>query len=282
MKILILGASGQLGSTLYNYLKIKAELVHGTSRTGQNGLIKFNPYIDLWEFPAIYDVVINCIGAIESTKECSYEKVHLEISELIIKNQFRLGNPKIIQISVLGADAFSPIDFLRSKAQADEYLLSHPDTVVIRPSIICTPGTMLIRKLKLARLISKILLNRLPVPSEFPSHKIQPLMVDDLTKIIYQVCKINTDHKIIYVTGPKAITYKELLEKANSKIKLVVVKKDLFKKPMYWLCKFFPQLINKDQYELLFSDNIASNAEATMLLGKSLESTEAFWERELK
>jgi len=282
MKILLLGASGQLGSSLYNYLKIKVELVHGTSRSGKNGLIKFDPYKDLWEFPVVYDLVINCIGAIQATKEYRYEKVHLGIAELIIKNQFRLGNPKIIQVSVLGADAFSLNDFLRSKAQADEYLLSHPDTKIIRPSIICTPGSMLIKKLRLAGLISKLLFNRLPVPTDFLHHKIQPVMVDDLVKIIYQVSATEPLQKIINVTGPEEITYQQLLEGANSKIKLVRIRKDLIKKSLDIFSVLFPKLINKDQFELLFSDNIAENTDATILLGKPLESTLAFWKRELK
>jgi dTDP-4-dehydrorhamnose reductase len=281
MKILILGASGQIGNSLYNYLKIKTDLVHGTSRTGCRGLIKFNPFTDLWEFPTMYDVVINCIGAIQETNEFSFEKIHLGISELIVKNQFRLGNPKIIQLSVLGADAFSPIDFLRSKAQADEYLLSNPYSTVVRPSIVCTPGTMLAKKLKLAGKISKVFLNRLIVPSEFSSHKIQPVMVDDLVKIIYQLCVKELPQKIVYVTGPEELSYQQLLEKANRNIKLIRIQKSKIKKPMTLLCKAFPKLINKDQYKLLFSDNIADNAEATLLRGKSLESTEAFWKREL-
>lgn len=282
MKILILGASGQLGSSLYNYLKIKVDVVHGTSRTGKNGLIKFDPFKDLWEFPEIYDVVINCIGAINETKNFNFEKIHLGLSELIIKNQFRLGSPRIIQVSVVGADSFSPIDFFRSKGQADEYLLSHPDTMVVRPSIICTPSTMMVRKLRLARFLSKLMFNRLPVPEGFPKHMIQPVMVDDLVKVIYKLTCEKIQKQIINVSGPETITYSTLFHLANKKIRFINLKRPWMDKLIKSIHRLLPDLINRDQYRLLFTDNIAENAEATMILGRPLGSTIGFWERELK
>lgn len=282
MKILILGASGQLGSSLYNYLKIKADVVNGTSRTGKNGLLKFDPFKDLWEFPEIYDVVINCIGAIKESKDFDFEKIHLGLSELIIKNQFRLGSPKIIQVSVVGADVFSPIDFFRSKGQADEFLLSHPDTLVVRPSIICTPSTMMVKKLRLARFISKLMFNRLPVPEEFPKHMIQPVMVDDLVKIIYRLTCDKIQKRVINVSGPETISYSSLFRLANKKIRFICLNKNWIDKVVKSISRFLPDLINKDQYKLLFTDNIAENAEATMILGRPLGSTLGFWERELK
>ncbi len=283
MKILLLGASGQLGSSLYNYLKIKAEVVHGTSRDGRLGLIRFNPFSENWVFPEQnYDILINCIGAIREEPGNSFERTHLGVSEQIIKNRFRIGNPRIIQISVLGASAFSPIHFLRSKAQADEYLLSHPDTIIVRPSIICSPGTLLTKKLRNAGRVSRLLLNRLYVPEGFAYHKIQPILVEDLAKIIWKICLSENAEPILDITGPETWSYGDLLYIANKKIRLSPIKHSITDKIAGFVNNLFPDILTLDQYKLLFTDSTADPGTATSLLGRPPKSTLSFWQRELR
>lgn len=283
MKILILGASGQLGSSLYNYLKLKAELVHGTSRSGRFGLIQFNPFSENWMFPEQnYDILINCIGSIREEPDNRFERVHLGVTEQVIKNRFRVGNPRIIQLSVLGADAFSPIDFLRSRAQADEYLLSHPDTTVVRPSIVCTPGTMLARKIRTAGRLSRLFFNRLYVPEGFIYHKVQPILIEDLVKILWKICQNQETESILNITGPEILTYGDLLYIANKKIKVFPIKRSLSDRIAGVADNLLPDIITLDQYQMLFTDNIADTGTATSLLGRSPRSTLDFWRKELR
>ncbi len=283
MKILILGASGQLGSSLYNYLKLKTELVHGTSRSGRFGLLQFNPFSENWMFPEQnYDILINCIGAIREEPDNRFERVHLGITEQIVKNRSRIGNPRIIQLSVLGADAFSPVDFLRSRAQADEYLLSHPDTTVVRSSIVCTPGTMLARKIRTAGRISRLIFNRLYVPEGFVYHKVQPILIEDLVKILWKICQNRDSESVLNLTGPEILTYGDLLYIANKKIKVFPVKRSLSDRIAGVAGNLLPDIITLDQYQMLFTDNVADPGTAASFLGRSPKSTLGFWQKELR
>ena len=135
MRIIILGASGQIGSFLFEDLRSKYT-VTGTSRKSSTSLLRFDPFLDDWSALGEADVVINCIGQIQESSSCSFKKIHLGISKKLIENRMLLGDPRIIQISALGASAIHPVEFLRTKGEADDYLLQFPDTVVARPSCL--------------------------------------------------------------------------------------------------------------------------------------------------
>ena len=69
MKVLVLGASGMLGSTVFNFLKQDSALhVVGTSSAGGDNLTRFNVKTDALHellFKNIPDFIINCIGIIK-------------------------------------------------------------------------------------------------------------------------------------------------------------------------------------------------------------------------
>lgn len=73
MKILILGSSGLIGSTIYRYLSLKnAVSTYGTYNCNKppfNNLIKFNYLKDSLENFKNFDVIINCIGVTKHKKD---------------------------------------------------------------------------------------------------------------------------------------------------------------------------------------------------------------------
>src|SRR5687768_12716229 len=102
MKIMILGASGQIGSVIYGALKASNNVV-GTSRRQSGEFLKFDPFKDDWSALGKCQVLINCIGQIEATSTFKFYKIHVELTQLMLKNRGLIGNPRIIQISALGA-----------------------------------------------------------------------------------------------------------------------------------------------------------------------------------
>ncbi|WMJ74683.1 hypothetical protein RCC89_16135 [Cytophagaceae bacterium ABcell3] len=285
MTVVILGATGQIGAYLQNCLVAnRAFNVRGTSRKGEAGTVKFDPYKDDWATLGKIDVLINCIGCILESPNNSFEKVHQGLTSLIIKNREKVGNPRLIQVSVLGADEHSYSDFLRTKGLADKELLSHKNSVVVRPSVVCTPGTVMIKKVRFLSEIAAYTFGWLPVPAGFPTHKLQPVMVDDLVWTIMHLCESNYCG-VLEISGPEALSYKSLVKLLSQakgrKIKLLEVPRSVADPIIRnLLAVLVPKLISKGQYDLLFMDNIASPEPAQALTGKRLSDTIPFWENE--
>ena len=202
-RIILLGASGQIGSFIYQYLKqnfpdifIKACIRQIPDKANAHAYTLFHPFTDHWQQLGYADVLINCIGIIRETNNFSFEQAHTGLTKLILHNRQKIGNPKIIQISALGADPHSPVAFLSTKGRADELLLKCSNTCVVRPSIVCTADTMVAQKLKLLSRLSRYLMNYLPFPEHILQTQIQPIMPEDLAALIAKLC-FTEDHPAI-------------------------------------------------------------------------------------
>ena len=83
MKIIVLGATGQIGSIIYNGLSQRYEVI-GTSRNHHSDLAKFDPFHDDWSILGKADVLINC-GANRAGKVASI--TCMGIDKRIIENR---------------------------------------------------------------------------------------------------------------------------------------------------------------------------------------------------
>ncbi len=282
MKIVILGASGQIGSMLFNWLRCRYHAV-GTSRKSFPGILQFDPFTDDWSRLGKPDVLINCIGAIEASP-ARLRKVHLELARLIIANYRRIASPRIIQMSALGATSSHHVAFHSTKGAADRELLELPETIIVRPSIVCTKNTMILRKLKLAHAVGRGMGGFLVVPRGFLTTRVQPIMPNDLCMIVERACVASRCPRVINAVGPDRFTFNDLLAMmSHSRRRIRVVELPRFvMDPIVSLLRLFrPGLISLDQYKLIFEDNIADERDVRRLLGKKGEPTETFFCNEL-
>lgn len=283
MKIIVLGATGQIGSIIYKGLQGTHEVI-GTSRNKRPGMMKFDPFRDDWSHLGKAQVLVNCIGQIEATKTSSFEHIHVNLTKLIIQNRGAVGASKIIQISALGASENHHISFLRTKGIADKLLLSHPGTVVIRPSIVCTHRTMIIKKMLMLSKIGSFTLGIFPIPSGFLKTKIQPVMPKDLGALVDKIC-FSVTEQIINAVGPESISFGELIDimnkTRNQSLKLIEVSRMLFDILVKAFADpMFPTIINWQQYRLLFEDNVADAKSIENILGRRPTSTKEFFKNE--
>ena len=281
MRIVVLGASGQIGSVIYNALKRHYEVV-GTSRKQSKGLIQFDPFRDNWSVLDKTDIIVNCVGQIEATRDCSFYKIHVELTKLIVLNRMVIGNPRVIQISALGASASHNVEFLKTKGMADDYLLQHSDTVVVKPSIVCTHRTMITRKMLMILKMSKYTQGLVFAPKGFLKSKIQPVMPQDLAALVASLCTIQYLPKTINVVGPERLTFQQIInimfQTKRKSYRLVHVPKALTDVLVeYGVGLVFPKVINSQQYRLLFEDNIADAAPAERILGTPLTPAKQFF-----
>lgn len=280
MKIIVLGATGQIGAIIYNGLKHEYEVV-GTSRNHHSGILQFNPFHNDWSILGKADVLINCVGQIEATRKSSFHHVHVELTKRILENREVIGAAKVIQISTLGASTQHKVAFLRTKGIADDLLLRQPGTVVIRPSIVCTHRTMIVKKMLLLSSIGRSLLGVVPIPKGFLNTKIQPVMPQDLVDLIERLCLKSTS-QIVNAVGPAAMSFEEIIRvmmtTGKQSLRLIEVPKVIMDVLIqHIISTMFPDVINSQQYQLLFEDNTGDVKMAEEILGRPMMSTKEFF-----
>jgi uncharacterized protein YbjT (DUF2867 family) len=286
MKILVLGANGQIGSLIFTYLQshFSQHNILGTSRKTLNkpgkNFMQFDPFTDDWNTLGKIDVLINCIGIIAENRQNTFRKIHIALVEKKLQQRENKGNAKIIHISALGANAWSQSKFLSTKAEGDNLLLKAKNTVVIRPSIVCTHNTMLVKKLKMLKRISKLFFGHIYIPSKMLSVKIQPIMPEDLAEIVSKVCFSVQHPQLINAVGPEALSINEILYKTKN-VKIKSLPDKIMKIPLQMAAFLFPQVISKEQIILMQQNNIADKTVAEEILNRPLLSTNNFWIKEL-
>ncbi len=287
MKVVILGATGQLGSIIFQKLlkTFPTWQLIGTSRKNTNSkignIIGFDPFTSNWSILGHADILINCIGIINEHGDNTYKKLHIQLAEKMLQQRQNIGNPFIINISALGANSWSRSAFLSTKAIADNVLLKAGNCVIVRPSIVCTPGTMLVKKLRQLRNISRFTFGHIPAPEKMLSVKIQPVMPGDFTEIIARLCESASRPHIIQIAGPHAFTLKQLICFTDP-VKIVSLKSPVFNKLVNLAAMLFPFIISREQLLLLQQNNTACTKHAEEILGRQLLTTEAFWPLQLK
>jgi nucleoside-diphosphate-sugar epimerase len=295
MRLVVLGANGQLGMPVLKQLLqdypqaqvlgcVRAESmadVKGDTLFSQH-LLPFNPFTDDWAKLGRVDVLINCIGIIRETAELDFARAHIGLTKLMLQHREQLGNPRLIQLSALGAELLSPSRFLSTKAQADALLLHHHNVVVVRPSIVCTPNTMLSRKLQLLKKLCRLTFGVLPFPDRLLHTKLQPVMVEDLVKLISRLCQQDPRSVIVEVGGRTIYSLKQLLDLVPTCKKVIPIPQPMYKALLPVVKTLFPALLDKEQQVLLEQDNLADTKDSEGILGRKMADTVAFWRKELQ
>lgn len=295
-RILILGASGKVGCEARKALFLLAPdcKVVCTSRKPWDGprlpnetWLTFDPFHDAWNGLGHVQVVVNCIGAIQPERGAGFEDIHVGLVELLLENREMLGMPRIVHLSALGARPDHFTDFLATKGRADALLMQQPNCVILRPSIVCTPGTMLSQKLRQLIRLGRFSFGKLLVPTGFPFTQVQPVLGADLGRAIAVAAMRCQVPHMVEVVGPQRIAFGELIEEmaavAGKQIRLIEVSRDIMETFVRHLVSvWFPELINYDQFRLLFEDNVGELAQTTALLGRPPLETLGFWRQEMR
>jgi uncharacterized protein YbjT (DUF2867 family) len=292
--ILLLGASGKIGLEIRKALhnKVPDSTVYCCSRqpwTGpqyaQEQWLVLDPFADAWGISQPINVVINAVGAIHETPEMSFEKVHLGLTQRLLAQRAQLGQPRIVQVSALGADLQARTAFLRTKGEADALLLTAPDTAILRPSIVCTPGTMLSVKLQQLLKIARFAFGKLLVPTGFAATQIQPIMGADVGEAVATAALGTATQRVVDLVGPQRLSFGTLIAEMaaaqNRQVRLLEVSREIVESFVkHFVSVWFPDLINLDQFQLLFEDNVGDLEATAALLGRMPVSTLPFWATE--
>ncbi|MFK5976482.1 MAG: SDR family oxidoreductase [Sulfurovum sp.] len=204
MKILIIGATGFIGKSIYQKLKENNYDVVASTRDFID-FATLNQDTKLIEKLQGFDVVVNAVGIITQQKGQSFEQMHT-IAPIILFDACReVGVKKVIQISALGSQSGTTL-YHTSKNRADEYLRDLGlDYAILHPSIVYGDdgkSTALFQGLA-----------TLPITPIIKdgSQLLQPIRIEDLVATVQKVVESSEPKIELNVVGATAISYKELL-----------------------------------------------------------------------
>ncbi|GBD99133.1 3 beta-hydroxysteroid dehydrogenase/Delta 5--_4-isomerase [bacterium BMS3Abin07] len=217
--ILIAGATGFVGRHLLEQLKEKPVrvrcLVRNADKADQVRALGFGAVrgditdpSSLENALAGINTLVHLVGIIEEKGELSFRNVHVTGTENLINESIKHGVKRIIFQSALGSDINSPFNYLKTKAEAEQIIISSgiPYTI-FRPSLIVGKGDGFTERVK--QIISAG--PAVPVPGNGTA-RFQPLYINDWVKCFMKVTENNIPPNRVYTFGgPEQLTYNEIL-----------------------------------------------------------------------
>lgn len=171
------------------------------------------------------------------------------------------GATAFVHVSAIGADADSPVDYARTKAEGEEAVrAAFPAASVLRPSLVFGPDDQFINRF--AGLVA--MLPALPVFA--PDALLQPVFVDDLAEAIGNALAdpARLGGKIYEVGGPESISMLDLhhrLADCQGRARSFIALPDMVAAGFATLTGWLPGApITRDQWLLLRAGNVASGA----------------------
>ena len=235
--VLIIGASGQIGSNLFNFLKKKKCNVIGTSRSKKKNLVKLDLNWALSRWPNLKNisVIIFCAGITniiqcEKKKKIS-KKINIEgLKKVIIK--YKEKKTKLIFISSTsvfnGRRAFYKINSRTSPIN------SYGKQKTISEKIILKNNGLVIRAAKLVNTLENLInkwkknINKKKIIHPFDKIHTSLITIKNIQDIIYQSIKKNKKG-VMHLSSSDEISYKKIAlimcKKFNKQKNLIKEKK---------------------------------------------------------
>ena len=217
------------------------------------------------------DHVINCVGVLHEVGRNTVDAVQ-DFGARAVAEACRNAGVQLTHISAIGADANSPSSYARTKAKAEQAILSLiPDAVIYRPSIMFGPEDGFYNKFADMARIAPFL------PLVGGGHtKFQPVFVDDVAEAVARSVEGRVEGGKIYELGGAEVqSFREIIEDI---LRITCREKRLVTLPFFAasiigtigsLVPFITPPITADQVKLLKVDNVVS--EAARKEGRTLE-----------
>lgn len=207
--------------------------------------------------------VVNLTGVLYSAGAQSFDAVHVFGAEASARAAKAAKARVFIQLSALGADAQSPSDYAKSKAEGEARAKAgFPGAIVLRPSVVFGPEDGLFNRFAaMARFAPA-----LPLFGGGAT-KFQPVFVGDIAQGVTRLIEAGLASGRTYeLGGPEIMSLREIFE-----FTLQTIGRKRLLVPVPWqvarvqgmILGLLPKpLLTSDQVELLKHDNVVS-AEAT-------------------
>lgn len=229
------------------------------------------------------DVVVNCVGILAESGKNKFDDVQAEGAARVARLAAEAGVERLVHISAIGADAASPSEYARTKAEGEAAVVAHfPSATILRPSVIFGTEDEFFNRFGSMAAKSPIL------PLVGANTKFQPVYVEDVAVAAEQAILGNAEAGVYELGGPTAATFKEHMQTMLSVIQrrrmivnvpffaagLMAFGLDLMKTLTLGL--FSNPILTRDQVRNLRNDNVVStDAKGFADLGITPKSLEA-------
>ncbi|MFN3483817.1 MAG: complex I NDUFA9 subunit family protein, partial [Rhabdaerophilum calidifontis] len=205
------------------------------------------------------DAVVNLVGILFESGRQRFASVQAEGARIVAEETKRAGIGNLVHLSAIGADAASPSEYARSKAQGEAAVFANvPDAVILRPSVVFGPEDQFFNRFAgLARFAPV-----LPLIGGGET-RFQPVYVGDVAEAAARTLEGGARPGTIYeLGGPAILSFRAILEyilaETGRARPLVPLPFSLAK----WQARLLEMLPNPlltvDQVTLLERDNIVS------------------------
>lgn len=220
-RILVIGATGLIGSRVATELVARGHEVRGVAReidaaARRMPIVEWR-CIDLaasrsedWaDLLLEIDAVVNCAGALQSGPADDLKGTHARGLQTLVAACLANGVRRVIHFSAIGVDRATPTEFSRTKLAGDAVLMaSDLDWVILRPSVVLGApaygASALIRGLA-----------ALPVVPTMPgTAPIQPVTLDDVAAAaVHFVDPAAQVRVVVELVGPQVVSFAEVIRR---------------------------------------------------------------------
>lgn len=218
------------------------------------------------------DHVVNLVGVLFESGKQSFGKIHDEGAGLVAEVAAAANVKSLVHMSAIGADDKSNSKYAKSKAAGEKAVLKNfPNASIIRPSVVFGADDNFFNKFAAMAKSFRML------PVICGDTKFQTVYVGDVADAIVSIIS-DEDYagKIYELGGPKAYSFRELLEMVNKVTEQNVPLITIPIQMAYFQAFFFGMLPNPmvtiDQMRLLEKDNVVSD-DALKLSDLGVEAT---------
>ncbi len=270
-KVLIFGASGQIGRKIIRKATINNHKVTAVTRNKHKSLFLKTQaslgYLDIEECNIFdennlkkliqgHDVCINLVGILFEKKNNTFKNIHVNFPSILSKICKENNLDQFIHVSALGIEKAIDSNYAKSKLEGEKLVKENFEkSTIIKPSIVFSQDDNFTTKFM-------SLINILPFFPIFYNTKFTPIHCTDFSEIIVEIINKNICSETIECVGPQVLSYKEIIKiliKLINKKRILVPIPILVAKIMVKFFELMPNpLMTADQLKLLKYDNILS------------------------
>ena len=218
------------------------------------------------------DYVVNLVGVLFESGKQSFGKIHDEGAGLVAEVAAAANVKSLVHMSAIGADQESESKYAKSKTAGEKAVLKHfPKVTIIRPSVVFGADDNFFNK------FAAMAKSYCFLPVICGDTKFQPVFVGDVADAIVSIISDeNTAGKIYELGGPKAYSFRELIELVNKvteqNVPLITIPIQLAYFQAFFLGMLPNPMVTIDQIRLLENDNVVSD-DALKISDLGIEAT---------
>ena len=205
-------------------------------------------------------VAVNAVSLYHESGTARFCDVHVNAARTLAETARQQGLKMLILISGIGADPGSPSPYIAARGLGEQaFRDAFPETVIIRPSAIFSPGDSFLSTLM--RIVAKAPL--CPLFGDGGT-RIQPVYLGDVAAATARITGAAGEVGLTYeLGGPEILTYRELLETLSRH----VGRRPLFVPVPFWVWDLLARAtailerppVTEGMVALMRRDNVASS-----------------------